>query len=238
MVVKLQRRLFTTDEYFRMVAAGILTKDDHVELIQGRVLEKYARCGKAPGSHHMFTVHDFERMAEEEILLEDDRVELVEGDLIEMAPIGSRHSACVDKLNWLLSQKLDLQQILVRVQQPVRLDPETQPQPDIVLARLREDFYGLRHPGPDEVLLLIEVAESSLAYDRDVKLQMYARARVPEVWLVDLQAEAIETFQEPAGDYYAVRHAFGRGQAVYAGRVPVLLQVDEILPPRIVPKAQ
>jgi Uma2 family endonuclease len=242
MTVQVQRRLFTADEYFRMIEAGILTKYDHVELIEGRVLEKYARCDREPGSYHMFTVHDVERMAEAGILHEDSRVELVEGDLIEMAPIGSRHSACVDKLNWLFPQNIDLQQVLLRVQQPVRLDPENQPQPDIVLARTREDFYGLRHPGPDEVLLLIEVAESSLLYDRDVKLGIYAKGRIPEVWIVDLQAEAIETLQEPAGDHYTVHHVLGRGHsihpAIHPGMVPVLLKVDEILMPRIVPEAQ
>jgi Uma2 family endonuclease len=230
MTVDLRPRLFDVDEYYKMGDAGILRKDDRVELIRGRILETHSRCGREPGAYHMFTVHDFERMAEVGILSEDDRVELLEGEILEMAPIGSRHSACVEKLNWLLSQKVDLQQVFVRVQDAVRLDPESQPQPDIVLARFRDDFYKLRHPGPDEIFLLIEVADSSLAYDREVKIGRYALSRVPEVWIVDLLAQTIETYREPAGDHYAVHNVLHKGNLLNPSLLPaVLLSVEDIL---------
>jgi Uma2 family endonuclease len=116
------------------------------------------------------------------------------------------------------------------VQDAIRLDPETQPQPDIVLARFREDLYKYRQPGADEILLLIEVADSSLSYDRWVKLPMYARSRVPEVWLVDLTNEVVEIFREPAGDHYEEHHVVRRGDSLYPRLLPeFLLKADEIL---------
>lgn len=230
MVSEIMPRLFNVDEYFRMAQTGILSEDDRVELIEGRVLEMDSHCGREPGAPHMFTVHDFERMAEVGILTEDDRVELIRGDILEMAPIGSRHSACVQNLNRLLSSKVDPERVFVRIQDAVRLDPETQPQPDVALVRFRADLYRFRHPGSDEILLLIEVADSSWSYDRWVKIAMYARARVPEVWLVNLGENSIETFREPAGDHYEEHHVLKKGDSLYPRLHPeFLLTVDEIL---------
>jgi Uma2 family endonuclease len=230
MAVGTRPRLFSVDEYERMGEAGILSHNDRVELIEGRVLEMDSHCGREPGAPHMFTVHDFEHMAEVGILHEDDRVELVEGDILEMAPIGSRHSACVQNLNRLLSRRVDTDQVSVRVQDAIRLDPETQPQPDIVLARFREDLYKYRQPGADEIFLLIEVADSSLTYDRWVKLPMYARARVPEVWLIDLTSDSVHIFREPASDHYEEHHVAERAESLYPRLLPeFLLKVDEIL---------
>jgi Uma2 family endonuclease len=155
-----------------------------------------------PARHH-FTVHDYYRMARAGILHEDDRVELIEGEVIEMPPIGSHHTAIVERLNWLFSQKLDLTQTLIRVQDPVRLSPDTEPQPDIALVPFREDFYRLRHPGPDELLLVIEVADSSLAYDQDIKVPLYARSGVPEIWVVDVASSAVDIFRQPQANGYS-----------------------------------
>ena len=230
MTVGLRPRLFNVDESRKMADARILRKADQVELLQGRVVERFPYRGRQPGDYHRFHVLDFERMVSAGILSQDDRVELIEGDLIEMAPIGSRHSACVEKLNWLLSQKVNLQEVFVRVQDSVRFGPESQPQPDIVLARYREDFYKVRHPGPDEIFLVIEVAESSLAYDREVKAPLYASAGVPELWIVNLADRTVETFAEPAGDGYASHHVLHGDALLYPSLLPaVFLRVDEIL---------
>ncbi len=152
-------------------------------------------------ARRLFTVDEFHRMAEAGILGEDDRVELIEGELIEMTPIGSRHAACVNRLVKLLSSP---DPYLLSVQNPVSLSPRTELQPDIALLKPRPDYYASAHPGPNDVVLIIEVADTSAAADREVKLHLYARAGVPEVWLVDLPRGIIEVYQDPGGAAYRI----------------------------------
>jgi Uma2 family endonuclease len=124
---------------------------------------------------------------------------------------------------------VDLQKVFVRIQDSIRLDPETQPQPDVVLARFREDFYKLRHPGPDEVFLVIEVADSSLAYDLGVKTRLYAAARVPDDWVVNLSDRSVEVFADAAGDHYEKHHVLRGNDLLYPTLLPaLLLHVDEV----------
>jgi Uma2 family endonuclease len=137
----------------------------------------------------LFTADEFHRIAEAGILREDDRVELVDGEIVEMTPIGSHHAACVDRLNVLLQRSVDGRGI-VRVQGPIRLDAHSEPQPDLSVLALRTDFYASAHPTPSNVLLVVEVAETSARYDRDIKIPLYARAAIPETWLVDLTERA------------------------------------------------
>jgi Uma2 family endonuclease len=118
-----------------------------------------------PVSTYRFTVDDFHRMGEAGIFSEDDRVELLDGEIIEMTPIGSRHAACVDRLNRLLTSRLGTAAI-VRIQSPVRLDDRSEPQPDITVLQSRTDFYEQAHPGPQDILLLIEVMDRSGELDR------------------------------------------------------------------------
>jgi len=148
-----------------------------------------------------FSVEEYYLMAKAGILTEDDRVELIEGEIVEMSPIGSRHAACVKRLNRLLSQQVG-SRALVSAQNPVRLGEHSEPQPDITLLRPRADFYSTAHPGPADVLLLMEVADTSIEYDREVKVPLYAQAGIGEVWLVDLVAESIEVYQNPAPEGY------------------------------------
>lgn len=178
-----------------------------------------------------FTVHEYYRMAEAGILREDDRVELIEGEVVEMPPIGSQHAACVDRLNWLLSQRLNSGETIIRVQSPIRLNVDTEPQPDIAIVRFREDFYRMRHPGPEEVLLLIEVADSSARYDRDIKVPLYAREGIAEVWLLDLEQQTVEVFRTPSPSGYAT-HLERRGDQLLTpeGLPALLLRSEEIFP--------
>src|SRR5437763_8245671 len=118
-----------------------------------------------------FNVDEYHRMAEAGILSEDDRVELIEGEIVEMSPIGVRHNACIDRLNALLN-RYATPSAIVRVQGSVRLSDLSEPQPDIALLRFRDDFYGSGQPGTGDILLLIEAADSSLGYDRGVKLRL------------------------------------------------------------------
>ena len=177
---------------------------------------------------HVFTVTDFERMAETGILSENDRVELIEGEIIEMSPIGKSHAACVDRFVKLLSRLND--RVILRVQGPIQLDDYSEPQPDLALLRPRDDFYSVSLPRPADVLLVIEVADTTLQYDRFMKLPAYARAGIPEVWLANLPADRIELYAGPVdGAYTVIKHAT-RGEVIQSSSIDELrLSVDDIL---------
>lgn len=152
-------------------------------------------------SRYRFTVEDYHAMARAGILSEDDRVELLDGEIVEKMTIGSRHAACVDRLNRLFVQRLG-DRVVVRVQNPIQLDDYSEPEPDLSLLRPKDDFYAEGHPMPDDVHVVIEVADASLGRDRIVKVPLYAAAGVREVWIVNLQARQVEVFRQPSGDGY------------------------------------
>ncbi|NIR49620.1 MAG: Uma2 family endonuclease [Aliifodinibius sp.] len=152
-------------------------------------------------SRKLFTVDEYHQMAHTGILSEDDRVELLAGEIIEMSPIGSRHAACVAKLTKVLSQRVG-DRAIVWVQNPIHLSRHSEPQPDLSLLKPRADFYAQDLPQAKDVHLIIEVAESSADFDRDVKLPLYAQARIAEVWLVILAEERIEVYRSPSGSAY------------------------------------
>ena len=151
-----------------------------------------------------FTVGEYYRMAEANILTEEDRVELIAGQIVAMSPIGSRHAACVDRLNGLLHRQPG-PAFIVRVQSPIALNAYSEPEPDLVLLRPRADFYAAAHPSAADVLLAVEVADTSAGYDRAVKVPLYAQAGIPEVWLIDLFANRIEVYARPQGEAYQQR---------------------------------
>lgn len=177
-----------------------------------------------------FTVDEYHRMAEAGILGEDDRVELLDGEIVEMAAIGSRHAACVDGLNRTAMERAS-ELALVRIQNPVRLSELSEPEPDLALVEPHPDGYAGAHPTPADVLLLVEVAQTSAGPDRVVKIPLYAAAGIPEVWLVDLQEDRVEVFREPGREGYADRRVAGPGEELCAERVPGFrVTVDELLP--------
>jgi len=149
---------------------------------------------------HKLTVTDIYGMLDAGILHEDDRIELIDGELLDMAPIGSDHATTVDRLTEALVLAC-AGRAIVRVQNPVRLDDLNEPQPDVSI--LRPGNYRNAHPGPADVLLLVEVADSSLRFDRRVKLPLYARFGIPEVWIVNLQRRVLEAHRTPADGAYA-----------------------------------
>jgi Uma2 family endonuclease len=174
-------------------------------------------------------VHDFHRMGEAGILGPEDRVELIEGELVEMTPIGAAHAGATLGLNRRLSLALG-ERAFVAVQNPIRLDEGSEPQPDIAVLRPRADDYRSEHPTPADILLLIEVADSSLRLDRQVKLPLYARHGVPEVWIVDLAGGAVELCRGPGPGGYARISRAGRGEAVQPEALPdITLAVADIL---------
>lgn len=175
-----------------------------------------------------FTVTEFHRLGEAGILDADERVELIDGGIVELSPIRSRHAACVGRLNQLLVGQAG-GRIIVRVQDPVLLDERTEPQPDLALVRARPDFYAARHPGPAEILLLVEVSDATTDYDRGVKVPAYARAGIPETWLVDLGAEAVEVYRTPSPRGYTETQSLRRGDFLPVPGLDITLAIDRIL---------
>ncbi len=143
------------------------------------------------------TVEDYHRMGEAGIFHEDERIELIDGEIIKMTPIGSRHASCVKRLNQFFTVQLK-ERALVSVQDPIQLDEHSEPQPDIALLHPERSAYMHHHPTAGEVYLIIEVSDTSSSFERDIKLQLYAKAGIPEVWLVDLLSGCIEIYQEPS----------------------------------------
>ena len=177
----------------------------------------------------LFTADEYHRMADAGVLREDDRVELIDGEIVEKTPIGSPHAACVDRLNGLLQRLVDVRGI-VRVQGPIRLDDYSEPQPDLSILKPRGDFYASAHPTPRDILLVVEVADSSLRYDRAIKVPLYARAGIAETWLVDLVSERVEIFAHPSPLGYQQPRLAGRGERLTPRVLPAIgLLVDDIL---------
>jgi Uma2 family endonuclease len=172
----------------------------------GEILERQ----QVPARHRV-DVKAYYRMAEAGILTQNDRVELIGGEIFDMAPIGSAHAGKTDRLNRLFARAAADGLALVSVQRPLRLDAYNEPEPDVMLLKPRADDYQGRHSGAADVLLLVEVSQTSLAYDRGMKLALYAKFGVREVWIVDLRGAAIEVYREPAGDAYAVTERLTRG---------------------------
>ncbi|MDH3604318.1 MAG: Uma2 family endonuclease [Candidatus Tectomicrobia bacterium] len=152
-------------------------------------------------SRRLFTVAEYEQMVQAGIFREDDRLELIDGEIFARSPIGSRHAACVRRLQRLLAQILG-DQALVDTQNPVVLNDASEPLPDVVVLQNRSDLYAARHPRPDDILLVVEVADTSLSYDQDVKIPAYARSDIPEVWVVDLNSASVHVYRTPTTTGY------------------------------------
>jgi Uma2 family endonuclease len=176
---------------------------------------------------HRFSAEDFHRMAEAGILSEDDRVELIRGEVVELSPVGKRHMAALKRLMDALFPLQLERRALLQVQDPLRLSPDTEPQPDLVLLAYREDFYRDRMPEGQDALLVVEVADTSLNHDLEVKLPLYAQAGIPEVWVVDLVRDRVHVFRKPQGAGYQEAQALEEGELEVLGlKVPV----KEVLP--------
>lgn len=176
-----------------------------------------------------FSIEEYYRMAAAGILREDDRVELIEGEIIKRNPIGSRHAAWVGRLTRLLGRQSG-DPAIVWVQNPVQVNDYSEPVPDITLLRWRDDFYAHAKPAADDVLLVVEVSDSTVNYDRKVKAPLYARAGVPEMWLVNLPEEFIEVYTRPVNGTYQETRLVRRGESITVGSVNSLtVEADAVL---------
>ncbi len=218
------RRLFNVDEYYAMGEAGILTRSDGIELIGGQLFCKY------DGSRRRFTVEEYYKLAEVGILGPDERVELLAGEIIEMAPIGSKHAYCVTQFTEAFFETLG-RTVTLRVQNPIRLAESNEPEPDIAIVHRRDDGYLSEHPGPEDVILLVEVADSSVGFDRRHKLPMYAMAGIREVWLADIGSGNVETYDLPiAGGYARMRVVVPGETLALPGYPGVAISVGDVMP--------
>ena len=176
---------------------------------------------------YKLSIEDYHKLGDAGILDEDSRVELIEGDLIEMAPIGVPHMRCVNRLNRMLVTAVG-DAAIVSTQNPVTLPPRSEPQPDFALLKPSADGAG-RVPHPDDVLLIVEVADTTLAYDRRTKLPLYAKAGIVEVWIVDVNREAIVSFRSSGKEGCAASTVYRRGRSISPVRLPaVAIRVDDI----------
>ena len=157
-----------------------------------------------------FTVKEYHQMAKVGILKQDDRVELIAGEIVKMAPIGIPHAGCVRRLSGIFNKLLSGKAV-VDTQNPIDLNDESEPQPDLVLLRWRDDYYAGKHPRPEDIFLLIEVADSTIKYDREVKIPLYAENGIYEVWLIDINQELVEVYRQNVGNSYQQQQQFVRG---------------------------
>jgi Uma2 family endonuclease len=151
-----------------------------------------------PAEPHKLSLDDYQRMLDAGILTGASHVELIEGVIVDMSPIGSLHAGVVDQIVRVIAPQTT--NAILRVQNPVRLGGYSEPEPDIALLKPRKDYYKKSHPEAEDILLIIEVADSSIDYDRKIKIPLYAQHRVPEVWLIDLNLQRIEIYLEPSDD--------------------------------------
>ena len=177
-----------------------------------------------------FSVDEYHAMVDARVLTKYDRVELLDGEIIAKVPISSGHASCVMRLSRMLSEAVG-KRAIVSVQGSVRLDEASEPEPDLMLLEWQDDFYAAAHPTPADVLLLIEVSDATVAFDKNVKLPLYARAGIPEVWIVNLPDRMIEAYSAPSGLEYTESRSIGMDGALGpACFEDVSLQVGAVIP--------
>jgi Uma2 family endonuclease len=180
-------------------------------------------------SKKLFTVDEYYRMAEAGILTENDRVELIEGEIIEMSPIGQRHFICVTRTTTFFIEAFG-RKAVVTSQNPLLLTEWTAPQPDVTVLQPPLESYDTRLPKAPDVLLVVEVSDSSLRYDRDIKVPLFAAAGCTEVWIEDLQNDLILVYRDPSNGAYNTTLTFHRGDSISPVAFPdKLFAVDDLL---------
>jgi Uma2 family endonuclease len=215
--------LFNVKEYYRMMEIGVLREDASVELLNGIILDR------SDATPHRFSVKDYYRLAETGVLRPDARVELLDGRIIDMSPIGPLHGGVVKRLTRVFT-RFPQGRWLLAVQDPVRLEDHSEPQPDLMLLRPADDDYSSRHPKPEDVFLLIEVSDSTLETDREDNLPIYAQAGIAEVWIVNLIDGTLEVHREPHDSGYTNTQILHEGDSIAPTRFPdAVIEVAQLL---------
>jgi hypothetical protein len=209
MVLQLDRKRFTVTDYQHMIETGILHEGEPCELINGEIFRKTD-----------YQSYPFPKLSQ---------AIPVPGGLANEMGIGKRHAASTKRLNFVFSNCLG-NQAIVSVQDPVQLNEYNEPQPDVAILKFSPDFYLTDHPGPDDIYLLMEVSDTTLTFDRTVKLPIYAEAGVAEVWIVNLQDNQIEVYRNPSGSLYQSMKTFAGDQTLTIDRLPnVTIEAHQIL---------
>ena len=175
-----------------------------------------------------FTVDEYHQMAKSGILTEEDRVELINGEIIAMSPINSPHAGHVKRINALFTRLLG-EQAVVSVQDPLAIPDLSEPEPDVMLLKPRDDFYVDAHPHPSDVYLLVEVADSSLHLDREIKLPVYAQAQVAETWIVNLIDRQVEVYRSPVVKEYQEKTVVKRGEKITVPHFLLTVAVNDLM---------
>ena len=177
---------------------------------------------------YRLTVEQYYKMAEVGILGTEQRTELIEGEIVEMSPIGAKHAGTINRLNRVLSPLVS-NQAIISIQNSIRLSDNSEPQPDLAVLRLRDDCYTDCHPIPDDIFLLIEVSDSTLKYDREIKIPLYAKAGIPEVWIANIEAQIFEVYCLLSQDEYQKVQNYGKGEVIQIGALAdIAIAVDDI----------
>ncbi|MFN8491489.1 MAG: Uma2 family endonuclease [Caldilineaceae bacterium] len=237
---------FTVEEYHRIGEIELFQTEGHVELLGGLIIWNTDRTDmdqvqKATFLYtelplRRFSLTEYQELIAAGLLAEDEQLELIDGLILEMSPINPKHAACLDALSEILTIKL-YKQAKIRVQSPIALElHSSQPQPDLTIAKLRPDGYWQQHPRENEILLILEVSDSTLEKDRDEKLDLYAQASVPEYWIANLVDEQIEVYRDPmlsatGKAIYKTKITYMHGQTLAPLKFPeCVIAVDEVMP--------
>jgi Uma2 family endonuclease len=191
------------------------------------IIFENATMTQTAAQRRLFTVSDYYKMAEAGILSPDDRVELIRGEILKMSPIKSPHAGIINKLVKMLIRQLD-DRATITSQNPLHINKFSEPEPDIIVARFREDEYIERHPRPEDVFLLIEVADSSLSFDRNVKTPLYAQAGIPEYWFVNLNDRQIEVFRSPTEGEYQEKQIVKHTETAVCSTIDFFVPADKL----------
>ena len=176
-----------------------------------------------------FTVEEYEKMTTQGIIKPDEKVELIRGEIIKMSPMGTRHAASIYRLTQLFYRKFG-GLILLGVQNPIRLNNNSQPEPDLSLLIPRSDFYVAAHPCPQDIYLIIEISDSTLDYDRYTKIPLYAEANIKEVWIINLKEECLEVYRHPLEGSYQNIQKYSINKRVFVTSFPdIEFTIAEIL---------
>lgn len=180
-----------------------------------------------------FTVADYHGMAKAGIIRPEERVELIEGEIIQMSPIGHRHHVRVTRTNTLFVRAFG-DRAIVSCQSSIELNRWTEPQPDLVVYKPRSDFYAAKKPTPDDVLLVMEISDTSLRYDRNIKIPLFAAAAIPEVWIQDVAEDIVYVYRDPRGRSYSTTFEVRRGNVISPLALPdIQFVLEELLGPPV-----
>lgn len=192
-----------------------------VTKVREAVGTRISRRQDAPPRRRLFNVEEYYRLSKARVLPPDERTELLDGEIMLMAPIGSPHAMYISSLNRFYTLAVS-DAVIVRIQTPIRLSSYSEVQPDLALVRFREDRYRDSHPAPPDALLIVEVSDTSLSYDRGRKLRAYARAGIVEYWVLSTGKERLYVYRDPEGEGYKTMLEFGRGDSVAPLALPDL----------------